>query len=788
MIDLLKEETRFSFLNDITQLFAQGSPTANPNDSLSELIAKRFQADLVCFYEYNSINGVLSLVGSCNISGSEKKRISSFNTERGEGGLLISVISSKNKSFIPNLEEDPISMEFIDLTRKKNLKSAIVAPIGISETPKLILIVCGSAELKTLDSNPTFLLNFSNHLALLFAKNELTEKLTMLEKQVNVDRKIITQKSQDIQKKGEKIGNIDLQLKTVVEVMLSSYPDLSILIKNIFNVVSELLGMETIAMGKIEGDFIVLDYVYDKEKILKVGDQFPSLDIFKMNIKGAENSSMEIKNPFSIRKYHNHPVYGHLGFATFLSAPLLQKRKPYGVIFAASKNVVDISPNTEDMISVLAQKLSFEIEKHNMESTLQSYTDDLLRSNHELTTITKVGQSLTSILNFDVLIIEVLKSIVDVTGCEDATLYMYDVVTDELVILLVAQEKHKKIEGFKMPSTQGIAGWVFTNKKSQIVNNTKKDERHNAEVDKMLKHETQSILCTPLLSTIGGGIGVVQLINKLDNSGYTQRDLDFLESLIPFISIALENARMFKLEKESTRKATEAQQLKSEFLSNMSHELRTPLTSIIAYTDILSRDYDKFNERQQKSVDRIKISSQHLLNLINDILDLSKIEAGMMNVHSNEVDLDSLLLNATSTFELQTQQKGLKLAIESHSEKIIFKTDETRVKQILINLISNALKFTEVGGISIIVETNDDNIYIGVKDTGMGIPENAKELIFESFRQADGSASRKAGGTGLGLAISQKLARLLGGTIQLESKVGVGSIFTLILPYKKGSI
>lgn len=790
-IDSTSEETRFRFLNDLTDLLTQEISAEQLFPLLSELLANGFGAETVFIYQYNHVTSVLSLSGCSNFTSVNTKIISSFNIERGEGGALNSVIRTSEIGYLKNLDETPISLEFLEIIKNQKLISALLFPISIGDTPLAVVALCFNKALSPEIAEQKFLKYLTNHLGVLFSRNQLKERLEVMEKQVSVDRKIIVQKSQDLQKKGEKIGSIDSQLKTVVEVMLSSYADLPTLIQNIFLVVSDILNMDTIAMGRKNDEFIELDYVYDKERILKVGDQFPSLDIFKIEIKGANSSSnqlVELKNPFNIKKFHNHPVYSHLGFATFLSAPLVLNREPYGIIFAVSKDIVNFSPYTEDLLSFLAQKLSFELEKNIMEEKLQAYTLHLERSNNELKTITTVGQSITSILNFDILLHTILHELVNVTGCEDATLYLVDEETDELVIRLVAQEKHKSIEGFRMPTTKGIAGWTFTNKQSQIVNDTKQDNRHNVQVDKMLKHETQSILTTPIMDTTHNVLGVLQLINKIDKSGYTKRDLEFLELLAPYVYISLRNAKLFTIEQESTRKATEAQRLKSEFLSNMSHELRTPLTSIIAYTDILSRDYDSFNERQQKSVDRIKLSSQHLLNLINDILDLSKIEAGMMNIQKSEVDLDMLILSAISTFEIQTQQKGLQLQLMDTSEKVVFKTDEIRVKQILINLISNAIKFTESGGIYLSVETKSDKVYIAVRDTGIGIPEDSKELIFESFRQVDGSASRKAGGTGLGLAISQRLATLLDGTLELDSQVGSGSKFTLVLPYTKGVI
>jgi len=775
---------------DLTDLLSGDLTFAEGIQNVCTYGASQMGASIVLAYQYQKAADLISLSGSVNVTPTLHRAISTFHIHRNEGGILNSALNSKDIILSRNAEEAPICLEFMEEIQSRRLVSAIILPVTAGNEVRQLFAFFFSSDRQFSLFSEDQLRFIAGYLSILLSRLEMKERLEILEKQVSVDRKIINQKSTDIQKKGEQLDNIDTKLRRVVEVMLSDSKDQETLMTNIFKVVSDLLNMETIGMGRSNGDFLVLDYIYDKDNILRQGDQFPSLDHFKVTVKGGgRNQDLDMKNPFTMKKYVNHPVYQHLGFSTFFSTPILINQFPIGTLFAASKHVKTISMFEEDMLYFLAHKLAFELEKRQMEAKIFEHSRELERTNQELKTINLLGQAITSVLDQSALLKTILRSLVQASECEDASLFLYDEGTDELIITMVASEKNKSIEGFRMPSSKGIAGWVFSNQKSQIVNNTNTDKRHDKGVDKILQHRTDSILCTPIIGPDKTIHGVVQLINKLDENGYVQRDLEYMEMLMPFISIALKNARLFTMEQETTRKAQQAQALKSEFLSNMSHELRTPLTSIIAYTDILLRDYETFNDRQKKSVDRIKMSSKHLLNLINDILDLSKIEAGMMNIHKSEVDLSSIIYSAVSTFELQTQQKGIQLTVNPPENRVVLLTDEIRVKQILINLVSNALKFTDEGGIYISFgEFSEGRVFISVQDTGTGIPEDSKEVIFESFRQADGSASRKAGGTGLGLSISQKLATLLGGRLQLQSEVGVGSTFTLLLPYERGLI
>jgi signal transduction histidine kinase len=240
---------------------------------------------------------------------------------------------------------------------------------------------------------------------------------------------------------------------------------------------------------------------------------------------------------------------------------------------------------------------------------------------------------------------------------------------------------------------------------------------------------------------------------------------------------------LFKEIQEKNEQLEAANRHKSQFLANVSHELRTPLNSIIGFTRIvLRRTQGQIADLQKENLQKVLISSEHLLNLINGILDLSKIESGRTEVYVETFKLDDVVRLATSTVEPMLKDGHVHLVTELANDLPLMKTDRDKLRQVILNLLSNAVKFTEEGEIKVSAWQENSALKLMISDTGIGMKKEALDYIFEEFRQADMSSTRRYGGTGLGLAIAKKFVNLMGGDIAVESEAGKGSKFTLTLP------
>jgi len=263
--------------------------------------------------------------------------------------------------------------------------------------------------------------------------------------------------------------------------------------------------------------------------------------------------------------------------------------------------------------------------------------------------------------------------------------------------------------------------------------------------------------------------------------------VELLKTFATQSALAIQNARLFHEIEDKSRQLEAASRHKSEFLANMSHELRTPLNAIIGFSEVLSeRMFGELNEKQDEYLKDIYASGQHLLSLINDILDLSKIEAGRMELEVAEFSLPAAIDNALILVRERASRHGIRLGSAIDDRVGMIRGDERKVKQVLLNLLSNALKFTPEGGrIDVRATMTDGMAEISVADTGVGIAPEDQEAIFEEFRQV-GTADKKIEGTGLGLALSRKFIELHAGRIWVKSQLGEGSTFAFTLPVGHG--
>jgi len=302
--------------------------------------------------------------------------------------------------------------------------------------------------------------------------------------------------------------------------------------------------------------------------------------------------------------------------------------------------------------------------------------------------------------------------------------------------------------------------------------------------DTLIRFGYRALLAVPLLreDQIIGSLS----FNRKAPGEFPPEVVEVLKTFATQSALAIQNARLFREIADKSRQLEAASRHKSEFLANMSHELRTPLNAIIGFSEVLvDRMFGALNEKQDEYLKDIYASGQHLLSLINDILDLSKIEAGRMELEVTDFDLPSAIDNALILVRERASRRGITLGHSVDERLGPIRGDERKVKQVLLNLLSNALKFTPEGGrIDVRAGVLDSVAEIAVKDTGVGIAPEDQEAVFEEFRQV-GTADKKVEGTGLGLALARKFIELHGGRIWVESEVGKGSRFTFTLPVRR---
>ncbi len=408
---------------------------------------------------------------------------------------------------------------------------------------------------------------------------------------------------------------------------------------------------------------------------------------------------------------------------------------------------------------------------------------EIARRAAELETIARVSAATTSILNAD----ELLQSVSDLTrdqfGLYHAQVYLLDEKRENLVLAAGAGEAGRQMKarghGIPLNREHSLVARAARSHQGVISNDVSREPDF---LPNPLLPETRSEMSIPMMVRD-------QLIGVLDVQAsildrFTSEDVRIKTTLAGQIAVAVENAHAFAEQQQTAERLREVDKLKSQFLANMSHELRTPLNSIIGYAEVLMDGIDgDLTEEANEDVKAIHNGGKHLLSIINDILDLAKIEAGQMFIDQRETDLMQVVNEVVNTVRILASNKGLELNVQTNGNVPLVLGDPTRLKQIILNLVNNSIKFTEHGSVTIGIDGyNDRSLSVSVQDTGMGLTPAEMDGLFQQFHQVDGSATRRAGGTGLGLVITRHFVEMHGGEIHVESEKGVGSTFWFTLP------
>jgi signal transduction histidine kinase len=439
------------------------------------------------------------------------------------------------------------------------------------------------------------------------------------------------------------------------------------------------------------------------------------------------------------------------------------------------------------LVRTFADQAVIAIENVRLFQELEARTRELARLVGELRALGEVGQAVSSTLDLQTVLSTIVRHAVQLSGTDCGIIYEYDEGTQEFHLRASYQMEEELVNAYRATPLhlgEGATGRAAETRMPTQVEDLRQEHEFATRGMRPILSRLgyQSLLAVPLLldqKTMGA-----LTIYRRQTGTFAAEVVNLLQTFATQSVLAIQNARLFREIEDKSRQIEAANRHKSEFLANMSHELRTPLNAIIGFSEVLQEKlFGELNEKQAEYTEDILTSGQHLLSLINEILDLSKVEAGRMELEMATFDLPLAIDNARTFVRERAVKHGITLDVDVDERLGEYVGDERKIKQILLNLLSNAVKFTpEAGRISITANKTDHGVEISVSDTGIGIPLAEQPTIFEEFRQVGGDYAHKKEGTGLGLTLAKKFVELHGGKIWVESEVGKGSTFTFNLP------
>jgi GAF domain-containing protein/anti-sigma regulatory factor (Ser/Thr protein kinase) len=481
------------------------------------------------------------------------------------------------------------------------------------------------------------------------------------------------------------------------------------------------------------------------------------------------------------------PAYWIEGARSILSVPMLREGNLVGVINTWRLEPMAFTDKQIELLKTFADQAVIAVENVRLFKELEARTADLTRSVEQLTALSEVGRAVSSTLDLEMVLTTIVSRAVQLSGLDGGVVFEYDESVEEFVQRVATETGGALAEArrtTRIRKGEGVLGrTAITLEPAQVSDITLPGAYEGRLRENLVKSGIRAILAVPMVRE-GQLIGCLG-VTRNQPGDFPADTIDLLRTFATQSALAIQNARLFQEIADKSRQLEAASQHKSEFLANMSHELRTPLNAIIGFSEVLAQGmFGEVNDKQSEYLHDILESGRHLLSLINDILDLSKIEAGRMELELAEFDLPQAIQNALTLVRERALRHGIALHHVIDDRVGDIRADERKVKQVLLNLLSNAIKFTPEGGrIEVRAASTDRMVEVSVTDSGVGIALEDQEAVFEEFRQV-GTADKKAEGTGLGLALSRKFIELHGGRISVTSQVGVGSTFTFTLPMR----
>jgi len=473
------------------------------------------------------------------------------------------------------------------------------------------------------------------------------------------------------------------------------------------------------------------------------------------------------------------------GARSLLIVPMLKEGELLGAIAIYRQEIRPFSEKQIELVKSFASQAVIAIENVRLLTELRARTEELGQSVEELRALGEVTQAVNSTLELQTVLSTIVAKAVQLSDTDAGSIYVHDEtqqefqlqanygMSDDLIAAL--RDHHTDISG-------AVAGTAKQGEPVQVPDMQAEPPIPANEI--MLQAGYRARLLVPLMrfNEVMGAL----VVRRKAPGEFSKNTIDLLRTFAAQSVLAIQNARLFQEIEEKGHQLELASQHKSQFVASMSHELRTPLNAIIGLTEMMVTNAARFGtEKAAEPLKRVHRAGQHLLGLINQVLDLSKIEAGKLELNPESVSLAPLIDEVVGTARQLAQQNKNNLVVEAQEKLGVLTVDPMRLRQILLNLLSNACKFTSQGEVKLRVRKVADGrnwVEFAVADTGIGMTPEQQAKLFEEFTQADSSTARRYGGTGLGLAITRKLARMMGGDVTVASEPGKGSVFTVRLP------
>ena len=590
---------------------------------------------------------------------------------------------------------------------------------------------------------------------------------------------------------------LDQQTATseILHVISRSQTDVQPVFDAIVASVVRLMGAYTGMLTRIAGDQIEMAALTGTD----AAGAAATRAVFPQSLQSEEPHAQVIRDrvPLNIADAHTDPrvneahraVARARGNRSWVIVPLLRHEEAVGSIGVTRRDPGGFTDDEIALLQTFADQAVIAIENVRLFTELQARTGELTRSVEQLTALGEVGRAVSSTLDLETVLTTIVSRAVELSKLDGGVVFEYEEATEEFVHRAATETGGALAEARRATRVQkgeGVVGrTAITLEPVQVPDITVPGAHESRLRENLIESGVRAILAVPMVRE-GRLIGSL-VVSRNHPGNFPIEAIELLRTFATQSALAIQNARLFHEIADKSRQLEAASRHKSEFLANMSHELRTPLNAIIGFSEVLAQGmFGDVNEKQSEYLHDILDSGRHLLSLINDILDLSKIEAGRMELEVSEFDLPQAIQNALTLVRERALRCGIALHHVIDNRVAGIRADERKVKQVLLNLLSNAIKFTpEGGGIEVRAVPVGGMVEVSVTDTGVGIAPEDQAAVFEEFRQV-GTADKKAEGTGLGLALSRKFIELHGGRISVRSQLGTGSTFTFTLPGRDG--